>query len=87
MDYTTDIARCVFDAYNAHDLKALRILYDSDASTRRPGWPTEVGVEDLLAAAQMDAVAFPDLCIAPIVSATEGSRILTDVRISGTNRG
>ena len=34
-----------------------------------------------------DHVAFPDLRITPIVSASEGSRTLTEVRIIGTNTG
>ena len=77
----------MFDAYNAHDPSALGALYDPDARTHRPGWPTEGGVEELLAAAKMDAVAFPDLRITPIASASEGSRTLTEVRITGTNTG
>lgn len=87
MDNSTDIARRVFDAYNAHDPGALRVLYAPDARTHRPGWPAEGGLEELLAAAKMDAVAFPDLRIAPMLSATEGDRTLTEVRISGTNTG
>ena len=87
MDHTTGIARRVFDAYNAHDPRVLRMLYDPAARTRRPGWAAEGGVEQLLAAARMDAVAFPDLRIEPLLSATEGSRILTEVRITGTNTG
>jgi hypothetical protein len=35
----------------------------------------------------MDAVAFPDLRITPLLSASEGSRTLTEVRITGTNTG
>jgi hypothetical protein len=77
----------VFDAYNAHDLSVLRALYGPDASTHRPGWPEEGGIEELLAAAKMDAVAFPDLRITPLLFASEGSRTLTEVRITGTNTG
>jgi hypothetical protein len=87
MDLAREMARRVFDAYNAHDPSALGALYDPDARTHRPGWPTEGGVEELLAAAKMDAVAFPDLRITPIASASGGSRTLTEVRITGTNTG
>jgi hypothetical protein len=82
-----EMARRVFDAYNAHDLSAHRSLYDPAARTHRPGWPEEGGVEELLDAAKMDAVAFPDLRITPIVSASEGSLALTEVRITGINTG
>ena len=87
MDETTAIAQRVFDAYNAHDTRALGALYDPAARTHRPGWLEEGGLEELLAAARMDAVAFPDLRIAPLLSATEGGRSLTEVRITGTNTG
>jgi hypothetical protein len=87
MDDNTGATQRVFDAYNAHDPGALRALYAPDARTHRPGWPAVGGVDELLAAAEMDAVAFPDLRITPIVSASEGSRTLTEVRITGTNTG
>jgi len=87
MDETTGIARRVFDAYNAHDPSALGALYDPAARTHRPGWPEEGGVEELLAAARMDAVAFPDLRLEPLLWAREGTRTLTEARITGTNTG
>jgi hypothetical protein len=35
----------------------------------------------------MDIVAFPDVRITPLLSANEGDRTLTEVRITGTNTG
>jgi SnoaL-like polyketide cyclase len=69
------------------DPRALRTLYDPAARTHRPGWPEEGGLEELLAAARMDAVAFTDLLISPLLWAAEGGQILTEVRITGTNTG
>jgi hypothetical protein len=43
------IARRVFDAYNAGKPEALRRLYDPTAKTRRPGWPDDGGVDELVA--------------------------------------
>jgi len=80
-------AQRVFDAYNAHDPQALRALYDPSARTHRPGWPADGGVDELVASAQMDMVAFPDLRIAPLISVREGGRTITEVRITGTNTG
>ncbi len=80
-------ARRVIDAYNARDPVALRALYAPTASTRRPGWPAEGGVDEIVASAEMDMVAFPDLHIASLLSASEGGQALTEVRITGTNTG
>jgi hypothetical protein len=77
MDHTSGATQRVFDAYNAHDLGALRALYAPDARGHRPGWPASGGVDELLAAAEMDAGAFPDLRITPMLSASEGDRTLT----------
>ena len=87
MDGTRGATQRVLDAYNAHDLRALRALYSPDARIHRPVWPAVGGVDWLLAAAKMDAVALPDLRIKLLVSAREGSRTLTEARIAGTNTG
>ena len=87
MDDTQGVAQRVFDAYNAHDPGALRALYAPTARTHRPGWPADGGLGDLLASAEMDMVAFPDLRITPVLSASEGGRVITEVRITGTNKG
>jgi SnoaL-like polyketide cyclase len=83
----TGTTQRVFDAYNAHELQALRALYAPTARTYRPGWPTQGGVDELLAAAQMDMVAFPDVRITPLLCASEGARTFSEVRITGTNTG
>jgi SnoaL-like polyketide cyclase len=80
-------ARRVFDAYNAGDPEVLRTLYDPSARTRRPGWPEDGGVDELVASAGMDMIAFPDLRLAPVLSATEGRTTMSEVRITGTNTG
>jgi hypothetical protein len=77
----------VFAAYNAHDPGALRALYAPAARTHRPGWPAVGGVDELLAAVEMDMVAFPDVRITPLLSASEGGLTITEVRITGTNTG
>jgi hypothetical protein len=87
MNKPTGTAQRVFDAYNAHQLPALRALYAPAARTHRPGWPAEGGVDELLAAAQMDMVAFPDVRITPLLCASEGVRTFSEVRITGTNTG
>jgi hypothetical protein len=77
----------VLDAYNARDPEALEALYAPNAITRRPGWPAPGGVEEIVASAEMDTAAFPDLRIEPLSSASEGATIFTEVRITGTNTG
>lgn len=77
----------VIDAYNAHDPGALRALYAPAASTRRPGWPADGEVDEIVASAEMDMIAFPDLRIDLLLCASEGGRALTEVRITGTNTG
>src|SRR5829696_133903 len=87
MDDLRAVTQRVFAAYNAHDPGALRALYAPAARTYRPGWSAVGGVDDLLAAAEMDMVAFPDVRITPLLSASEGDRTITEVRITGTNTG
>ena len=80
-------ARRVFDAYNVRDPEALRALYAPTARTRRPGWPDDGGVDELVASAEMDMVAFPDLNLVSAFSATEHGATMSEVRITGTNTG
>ena len=88
MDNVTGTAQRVFDAYNAHELRALRALYAPAARTHRPGWLTEGGVDELLAAAEMDMLAFPNIRITPLLWASEDGRgIFSEVSITGTNTG
>jgi predicted ester cyclase len=81
------VALRVIDAVNAHDLIALRKLYAADARTRRPGWPQEGDVEYLLASYELDFACVPDIRFEPLSSTSEGSRIATELRITGTNTG
>jgi len=87
MDDPAGIGRRVFDAYTARDPEALRMLYTPTARTRRPGWPDDGGVDELVASAEMDNVAFPDLRLAPVFSVTERGATISEVRITGTNTG
>ena len=87
MSNSAGIARRVFDAHNTRDPEALRPLYAPTARTSRPGWPDDGGVDELVASAELDAVVFPDLRLAPVFSVTEGEASISEVRITGTNTG
>jgi hypothetical protein len=81
------IAGRVIDAVNAHDLAALRSLYAPDARTRRPGWPQEGGPDTLVASYEMDFACVPDIEFEPVSTLTDGSQVVTEIRITGTNTG
>jgi predicted ester cyclase len=87
MSHPTDVTQRVIGAINAHDLSALRGLYAADARTRRPGWPQDADADYLLASYEMDFACVPDIRFEPLLSITEGARIVTEVRITGTNTG
>jgi ketosteroid isomerase-like protein len=87
MSNPAGIARRVFAAYNTRDPEALRTLYAPTARTRRPGWPDDGDVDELVASAEMDVVAFPHLRLAPVFSVTEGGATMSEVHITGTNTG
>ena len=87
MGEAQDVARRVLAAVNAHDLGALRDLYNVNARTRRPGWPQEGNVQELLASFEMDFACVPDLRFEPLSVTEDGSRVVTEVRITGTNTG
>ena len=80
-------ARRVFDAYNNRDPEALRTLYAPTAWTRCPGWPDDGGVDELVASAEMDMVAFPDLRMAAVISATEGGVTMSEYTSPGPTPG
>jgi ketosteroid isomerase-like protein len=82
-----DVVSRVLEAVNAHDLAALRDLYESDARTRRPGWPEEGGPESLLASYEMDFACVPDMALEPTSTVADGPRVVTEMRITGTNTG
>jgi ketosteroid isomerase-like protein len=77
----------VFAALNAHDIEALRGVYASDARTRRPGWPEDGPREHLLASYEMDFACVPDIHFEPISTLGDGSTVVTEMRITGTNTG
>jgi predicted ester cyclase len=87
MGEPTEIAARVIHAVNAHDLRALRVLYATTARTRRPGWPKEGDAEYLLASYEMDFACVPDMRFEPLSSTSEGGRVVTELRITGTNTG
>jgi ketosteroid isomerase-like protein len=87
MEHLELVARRVIDAVNAHDLSALRMLYAADARTRRPGWPQEGDVEYLLASYELDFACVPDMRFESFSSTSDGSRIATELCITGTNTG
>ena len=87
MDAPADIAQRVIEAINAHDLRALRPLYASNARTLRPGWPEEAGPEYLFASYEMDFACVPDIKFEPRSTTAAGDRIVTELRITGTNNG
>ena len=87
MSNPAGIAGRVFDSYNTRDPEALRTLYAPTARTRRPGWPDDGGVDELGSSAEMDMVAFPDLRMVAVISATEGGVTMSEVHITGTNTG
>ena len=82
-----DVAHQVIDAVNAHDLGALQSLYAADALTRRPGWPQEADAEYLLASYGIDFACVPDIRFESLSSTSEGGRVVTELRITGTNTG
>jgi hypothetical protein len=87
MSHPSDVTQRVIDAINAHDLSALRGLYAADARTRRPGWSQDADPDHLLASYELDFACVPDIRFEPLLSTTEGARIVTEVRITGTNTG
>ena len=72
-----EVADRALAAFNSHDQAALRACYDEAAKTRRPGWPQEAGVEELLLSIAMDIAAIPDLHL-EVVSRTVGSDSVGD---------
>jgi hypothetical protein len=81
------VASRVIDAVNAHDLDALGPLYAPDARTRRPGWPQESDRAALLASYEMDFACVPDIRFTLLSTVTDGPRVVTEIRITGTNTG
>jgi SnoaL-like domain len=80
------VVESVIHAVNAHDPGALRGLYSREARTRRPGWPQEGGLEELLASYEMDFACVPDLRFAPLATLSDGPNVATEIRITGPIR-
>lgn len=82
-----DSALQLVEALNRHDVGMLRRLYAADVRTRRPGWPSESGLDDLLASYEMDFACVPDISYLPLSTVAEGRQVVTEMRITGTNTG
>ena len=65
----------------------LRGLYAADVRTRRPGWPSDSGLDELLASHEMDFACVPDIHYQPLSKVAEGKHVVTELRITGTNTG
>ena len=57
----SDVVERLIAAFNTHRAQELREFYAETARTRRPGWPSESGIDDVMAAYRMDIAAVPDL--------------------------
>lgn len=79
------LAHHFVECFNSRDEQALRDLYRSDASIKRPTWPAEGGVEASLASIQMDFGAYPDghLVIREVV--VQQTVVVVEFRFEGTN--
>jgi predicted ester cyclase len=80
-------AERLIDAVNAHDVALLGEIYAPEARTRRPGWPADGDVTALLSSYEMDFACVPDIHFEPLGFVCEGARIVTELRITGTNSG
>ena len=87
MSSPTDPVEKLIVAINEHDLDAVRAAYSDRLRARRPGWPAEAGLEELLEAYRTDFDAFPDLHVVPLQAVHDDRRIVTEVLITGHNAG
>ena len=65
----------------------LRRCYAATASTRRPGWPSDGGIDELMSSYEMDIAAVPDLHLDALTAIVDGSTVSTELRITGSNTG
>jgi hypothetical protein len=77
----------LISTFNQHRPDELEQLYSADARTRRPGWPAEAGVDELLSSYRMDLIAVPDLQLLPEATTSNGTTVFTELTITGTNTG
>jgi SnoaL-like domain len=77
----------LISAFNQHRPEELEQLYSADARTRRPGWPAEAGVAELMSSYRMDLIAVPDLQLRPKSTTSNGTTVCTELTITGTNTG
>jgi ketosteroid isomerase-like protein len=81
------IVERLISAFNQHRLEELEQLYSADARTRRPGWPAQAGVAELMSSHRMDLIAVPDLQLRPESTTSNGTTVCTELTITGTNTG
>jgi len=83
-----DVVRRLEAAYNSADYDTVRELVAADVATHTPG--TEMmppGVEGCIAADQGGRASFPDKRTEILDIFGEGDRVVTHVRMTGTNDG
>lgn len=77
----------LISAFNQRRPDELEQLYSPDARARRPGWPGEAGVAELMSSYRMDLIAVPDLQLRPESTTSNGTTVCTELTITGTNTG
>jgi predicted ester cyclase len=87
MSDEAEVVERLIAVFNYHRVDELRELYAETARTRRPGWPSEGGIEELMAAYRMDVAAVPDLHLEVRSTIAEGPYVSTELRITGANTG
>ena len=67
------------ESLNGHRLRMLRRHYAADVRARRPGWPSEGGLDDLLASYEMDFACVPNNHPDRCPRLTEGKHVVTEI--------
>ena len=81
-----DLARAIFDAFNAHDVDAMRAVWADDVVERFPD-ETFHGAEALAAAMRELFEALPDGHMAIQTLVEDGETVMVRWRLTGTHRG
>lgn len=81
-----DLARAVFDAFNAHDVDAMRALWADDVVERFPD-ETLRGADALAASMRDLFTALPDARMDIQALAEDGETVMVRWRLTGTHRG
>jgi predicted ester cyclase len=87
MGNEAEVVERLIAAFNSHRVEELGALYAETARTRRPGWPSEGGIDDLMASYRMDIAAVPDLRLDALSTMADPPNVCTELRITGTNTG